>query len=1655
MSRRGRWSPACSLLWAALLSAGTGCPSGGSGTGGSDEGSPIDDASGAGGGDDVILLLDAAEPGPDGVASGDLDTETGSPGDGSALEVDVDAAVDVGPDVDAAVDAALDADEPPDASAPADTDAGPAPPDVEPDVPPADLCVDVFCGDGDPCTADSCDPATGGCGHDPIPDCDSCAVGADCDDGDPCTKDKCGADGLCVYTPDPCDDVNPCTIDGCSSETGCTHDPDPCDDDDACTSDGCDPGVGCQHAAVTCDDADPCTLDGCDPAVGCTTTTITCQGGTACVPNAPCACSANAECADDNPCTVDACDPDGGICKHDPAGADGAPCDDGDLCTSGDACSAGVCEATPTDCDDANPCTKDSCNTGTGTCANFGLPHQGDACDDGDPCTSADACDFGVCVGDAMPCEDENPCTVDACDPSTVTCVFDGAAAAGLGCDDADPCTVGDACAGGACVGASPTCDDGNPCTAGTCDPATGACTFETAPLDGAPCDDGEACTVDDLCVAAFCEGSLKGCDDADPCTGDACDAASGECLHEALPGCGVNHPCVAAIHPGSSDDAVTACVCAAAPECCSMGWSGTCVDAAQATCGVVCGDCEDLPPGSIPCLSTAHCGQLCDDDDDACNGGWVCGEDGLCAQVEPIICETAEAGSCVTFGCQPDSGTCMPAMLPDACDDQDACTTDLCDGATGACSHPPVPSCLACGGGETACETDTDCGPCDNGNACDGGWGCAEGFCLPTPPITCVGAASGCAASSCDPVSGECVPVGDDALCDDEDPCTTDTCDAATGACASVAMPGCLENSPCAAAPTPGSKDPDASDCVCGLDPACCEVAWDGVCVALAIGACAVPCDCDGLADEELTCTTDAGCGFCGLLFAPCEGGWTCLMGQCAAEPSPNCSDATSGCVLGTCDPDNGSCGAVSDHASCDDEDPCTTDFCNGTTGDCAAAPIPGCEGDPCSSLACATAAECLSVCDADDLCAGSWACVGGACAPTAPVVCDTAGDLGCLVNACDPATGTCTLGPKPLSCDDGEPCTLDACDPVTGVCVPDPAAFDGLGCDDGDACTGGDACSGGTCVAGSSPCADNDPCTVDGCDPQTGACVPTPAPECTANHPCVASGTGLSSDPVVTACVCAIKPECCSMGWSAGCVGTAQSECGLECGDCASLPAGAVPCALDGDCAALCDDGDPCNGTWSCEDGVCAATAPITCPVGQPGGCTTEACHPTTGACAPSLLPGACDDLDPCTTDACDPATDGCTHTPVAGCLDCAAAPAPCVSDLDCGACDDGDLCDGGWICEASVCAPTAPVTCPPPDAGSCAVHVCEPTTGACVTQADDALCDDADGCTADACDAATAECTFTELPGCLANSPCKPAVTPGSSDPAASACVCAVMAGCCDETWTAACVTVAIESCDVACDCAGLAASDLACAGDADCGFCGDDSDACNGGWACVDGHCAPFEPVVCEDPGGCLVGTCDAVTGACAAIPDAAACDDGEPCTSDVCVAQTGACAHSDIPGCQGDPCASIVCAGPSECAIACGDDGDPCTGGWDCVGGSCVATAPITCDTGQDVGCLVTSCVPGSGACEQKQDHASCLDDAPCTLDACEQDGQCVHLPGAPGCGDNAPCETANTPGSSDAATTSCVCALESYCCQVYWDAGCVGVATASCGAACP
>ncbi|MSP92257.1 MAG: hypothetical protein EXR79_10720 [Myxococcales bacterium] len=290
----------------------------------------------------------------------------------------------------------------------------------------------MACGDGNPCTADSCDPLKG---------CVFAPVTSACDDGSVCTvADSCAA-GLCASGKAlVCADGNACTLDACDTKKGCvfTFLSAPCSDGNACTTGEKCAGGACGGAtALVCDDKNGCTLDVCDAGLGCVFAPT------------------------------------------------GAPCDDGSVCSVGDVCAAGTCKPGASQpCNDGNLCTDDSCQAKVGCSA---VPNA-KACSDGNACSTNDTCAAGACKGATLLCQDGNPCTDDFCD------AFAGckAIANATPCSDGSACTTADQCGGGKCGGKLIDCIDKNPCTLDQCDTQKG-CQNPAVPA-GTKCGDIGVC---------------------------------------------------------------------------------------------------------------------------------------------------------------------------------------------------------------------------------------------------------------------------------------------------------------------------------------------------------------------------------------------------------------------------------------------------------------------------------------------------------------------------------------------------------------------------------------------------------------------------------------------------------------------------------------------------------------------------------------------------------------------------------------------------------------------------------------------------------------------------------------------------------------------------------------------------------------------------------------------------------------------------------------------------------------------------------------------------------------------------------------------------------------------------------------------------------
>jgi cysteine-rich repeat protein len=295
-----------------------------------------------------------------------------------------------------------------------------------------------------------------------------------------------------------CDDGNPCTVsDVCTDAAACAGSPRDCGDADRCTVDSCNGTTGaCEHVPTPIPGAEgPAGNATCGDGID-----NDCDGRTDAADPDCGGCAGHADCDDADPCTTDTCV--GGACAHAPA-ATGTLCNDGLWCTVGDACAAGTCAGTPRDCSAAaGVCTAGACDEDTDACRARPVA-DGTACDDGDPLTLRDVCVSGRCVastcgdgyldtGGGEFCDDGNILTETCRLPPAGSCIRD--------CSIQQP-TCGNATTETA-LGES--CDDGN---ADSFDACTTSCTVNDFGV-GAPC----TCTGSGCTLSNPTAGTINGC---------------------------------------------------------------------------------------------------------------------------------------------------------------------------------------------------------------------------------------------------------------------------------------------------------------------------------------------------------------------------------------------------------------------------------------------------------------------------------------------------------------------------------------------------------------------------------------------------------------------------------------------------------------------------------------------------------------------------------------------------------------------------------------------------------------------------------------------------------------------------------------------------------------------------------------------------------------------------------------------------------------------------------------------------------------------------------------------------------------------------------------------------------------------------------------
>lgn len=479
-------------------------------------------------------------------------------------------------------------------------------------------------------------------------------------------------------------------------------------------------------------------------------------------------------------------------------------------------------------------------------------------------------------------------------------------------------------------------------------------------------------------------------------------------------------------------------------------------------------------------------------------------------------------------------------------------------------------------------------------------------------------------------------------------------------------------------------------------------------------------------------------------------------------------------------------------------------------------------------------------------------------------------------------------------------------------GICQPTLAAV-GTPCNDGTVCTANDVCGAdGVCRGTPISCDDGLSCTADTCDPVAGCLHAILPGTCLIAGACYAAG---QPNPSNACQVC--QPAVSQTAWS-------------------NLTNGTV-----------CNDGNACTRTDTCQAGICVGSNPVVCqPLDQCHDAGT--CDPATGTCSNPAKPNGttCNDGNACTqTDTCQNGACVGSNPVVCTALDqCHAAgvcdPASGIcsnpNKPDGTTCNDGSACTEGDTCQAGVCKGGAQKVCS--TTNPCLTTSCDPALG-CVTAPKPAgtACGDGNACNGnEVCDA-TGNCV---------------AGTPVSCGPCT---VCDTASGQC------------------------LPANEG--------GACPGDGNKCFGSFVCQGGTCTGVNPVVCAAPDQChFAGSCDPATGVCSNPdkPDRTPCTDNNLCTSfDSC--------HAGV--CTGDP---VDC----DDGLACTDDVcNPATGcthvlrpGFCLIGDTCLA-AGEACDDGNP--CTSDAVCQANGTCAGTR--VPCDDGLACTDDVCDVTGECLHF----------------------------------------------------------
>jgi MYXO-CTERM domain-containing protein len=362
---------------------------------------------------------------------------------------------------------------------------------------------------------------------------------------------------------------------------------------------------------------------------------------------------------------------------------------------------------------------------------------------------------------------------------------------------------------------------------------------------------------------------------------------------------------------------------------------------------------------------------------------------------------ETCDDGSACTSNDTCQSGTCQGGQTT-TCNDNNPCTSDVCDVVTGQCVADPTQDGASCPDDGLSCTSDLcSSGVCEhpinNGSCVINGSCYADGDLKPT---------NSCLMCDASAAQTGWTPTSAGSSCEDGSFCTVnDTCDG-SGSCSAGSARDCSSA---------------VTECTTGA--ICSEVAAS--CLTTGDKADGTTCD------DSNGCTTNDQCtdGTCGGDTVACNNPNPCEAGSC--DPSTGnctftaiangtaCVPASNACQVGVCS--SGVC-STTGTISCEDNNPCTADSCDASTG-CQNLPLSA--GDACGQAACVddTTAAPAATCNDSASCqqpanvdCGAFRCSSGACRTS----CSTDGH--CADDAwCDLSTNECSTDNRVPEADAG----------------------------------------------------------------------------------------------------------------------------------------------------------------------------------------------------------------------------------------------------------------------------------------------------------------------------------------------------------------------------------------------------------------------------------------------------------------------------------------------------------------------------------------------------------------------------------------------------------------------------------------------------------